>query len=34
MGDGSVRFLSENIDTKTFRMLMDRQDGRLLPSDF
>ncbi len=34
LGDGSVRFLSENIDMKTFRMLMDRQDGRLLPSDF
>ena len=30
MGDGSVRFVSENIDPKTFRNLMHRADGEML----
>ena len=33
MGDGSVRFISENIDPKTFRNLTHRADGEML-SDF
>ena len=30
MGDGSVRFISENIDPKTFRNLTHRADGEML----
>ena len=33
MGDGSVRFISENIDPKTLRNLTHRADGEML-SDF
>jgi prepilin-type N-terminal cleavage/methylation domain-containing protein/prepilin-type processing-associated H-X9-DG protein len=30
MGDGSVRFISQNIDPKTFRNLANRADGQML----
>jgi prepilin-type processing-associated H-X9-DG protein len=30
MGDGSVRFISQNIDPKTFRNLAHRSDGEML----
>jgi prepilin-type N-terminal cleavage/methylation domain-containing protein len=34
LGDGSVRFLSMNIDMKLYRLLMDRRDGELMSPDF
>ena len=30
MGDGAVRFISQNIDPKTFRNLANRSDGEML----
>ena len=30
MGDGSVKFLSENIDYRTFQALGDRRDGQVI----
>jgi hypothetical protein len=30
LGDGSVRFISDNIDMQTLRLLCSRNDGRVL----
>ena len=30
LGDGSVRFISENIDTSTYDWLHDKRDGMVL----
>jgi prepilin-type processing-associated H-X9-DG protein len=34
MGDGSVRFISENIDVELFEQLGNRADGKLIMDGF
>ena len=33
MGDGSVRFLSENMDTLTLKFMVGCQDGRVIAAE-
>ena len=34
MGDGSVRFVSQNISRQVLQCMANRRDGKLPPSDF